>query len=172
MLVNNCNFTQLSLFRWFSKPVTDVIKRCRRNLPRKSLKLDVSDKLWEVFTNFLCFILVISMAWCYSEQILWMLFGECGLEIWRILFGVFGAPNLLLGVLWLLLLWFCPFNNGKMLKHILAAHQYCVPVSLSILALALFSTYVFLYIFFLYLCTSGICAFWSSNNGDCGRGEL
>ena len=26
-----------------------------------------------------------------------MLFGVCGLEIWRMFFGVFGAPNLLLG---------------------------------------------------------------------------
>ena len=111
------------------------------------------------------------MAWCFSEQILWMLFGECGLEIWRILFGVFGAPNLLLGVLWLLLLWFCPFNNGKMLKHILAAHQYCVPVSLSILAFALFSTYVFLYMFFFvfmylwYLCILVIQQWWLWEGG-------
>ena len=43
----------IPLFRWYSKPVTDVVKRsCRLNLSRKSLKLDVSDKLWEVFTNF------------------------------------------------------------------------------------------------------------------------
>ena len=111
------------------------------------------------------------MAWCCSEQILWMLFGECGLEIWRILFGVFGAPNLLLGVLWLLLLWFCPFNNGKMLKHILAAHQYCVPVSLSILAFALFSTYAFLYMFIFvfmylwYLCILVIQQWWLWEGG-------
>ena len=42
-------------------------KEQRLNLSRKSLKLDVSDKLWEVFTNF-CLIWVISFNEGFNTQ--------------------------------------------------------------------------------------------------------